>query len=103
MGRRAGKTTQQILSAPAGAIFVWVSGDVSYPKRLAEELGRRDLTFVGPSFASSEKWRGFDREIVADHAVWDHLTNSNERGAFSEMLAYFKYKNQCRLAAETSK
>lgn len=63
--RRAGRTTRQMEAAPEGAVYVWCEDALTYPRRLAEHLGRTDLVIVSPS----------DRRIRgANHVVFDHFT-----------------------------
>lgn len=66
-----GITTRQIKAAPHGAVYVWPTHDLVYPKRLARSLGRDDLRIV-----SAEWLRSPDVAIkarltpgVIDHAV----------------------------------
>ena len=71
MARQIGTTTKQMEGAPVGAVFVWVHGNLTYPKTLAREIGREDLEIVGPSWFSGGRWR--NREItglIVDHACW---------------------------------
>ena len=41
--RQTGRTTQQMLDAPVGAVFVWCNSALTYPKILAHGLQRDDL------------------------------------------------------------
>jgi hypothetical protein len=73
--RGTGRTTKQMVSAPACAVFVWCNGMLSYPNQLAQFLGRKDLEIVGPSWLEMDSWRGRDRlafHLVTDHAL--HMT-----------------------------
>ena len=68
--RGTGQTTQQLKGAPTGAIFVWLNSDLWYPRKLALELGRKDLKIVGPAFLTNKgnfMGRGY-MEIIFDHA-----------------------------------
>ena len=66
-----GATTQQMLDAPHGAIYVWVNSNVDYPKNLARNIGRDDLKIVPRAWLTSNNWIGRKLTgIVVDHAVW---------------------------------
>lgn len=70
MERGSGSTTRQIKSAPMGAVFVWVNGDLHYPRRLAESLGRTDLRMSSPRSVGSGALRGLRvPEVIVDHAA----------------------------------
>ena len=70
MARGTGVTTNQMLHAPEGAVYVWVTGSLHYPKHLAHSLGRNDLEIVAPSWLSWDRWRGRRfSAIVVDHAA----------------------------------
>jgi hypothetical protein len=62
--------------ASQGSVFVWVVGDLWYPKGLAERCGRKDLEIVGPGWLENG-WRGRELSgLVVDHAAWDALGES---------------------------
>jgi len=44
--RGTGRTKAQMMAAPYRAYYVWVNGDLSYPKTLASHVGRQDLRIV---------------------------------------------------------
>lgn len=68
-GRGCGKTRQQLLDAPKGAVYVWPDGNTSYPTELAKKLGREDLRIVSPMWLTSGAWRGRRfSAIITDHA-----------------------------------
>ena len=46
--RQTGRTTQQMVDAPVGAVFVWCDGHLGYPSVLAKTLGRDDLVLRPP-------------------------------------------------------
>jgi hypothetical protein len=59
-----------MMAAPKGAVFIWLSNALEYPKRLAAKHGREDLKVVGPSWLESDKWRGLELYgIILDHAA----------------------------------
>jgi hypothetical protein len=72
-GRRSGCTTEQMLGAPRGSMFVWCNDRLGYPRGLADSLGRKDLMIVGPSWLHESTIRRLDRRsmptIVVDHAT----------------------------------
>lgn len=73
-GRQSGRTTDQILNAPHGALFVWCNSVCSYPRGLAGFLGRTDLVVVSPQWLNRDSWRGCRFSgVVVDHAA--HLTS----------------------------
>lgn len=83
-----GNTSNQMLSAPKNAVFVWVNANIDYPARLAKELGREDLQIVSPSWLEMERWRGGKFSgIILDHAV---MLTENKRhywhGAITRVL-----------------
>lgn len=70
MARQTGETTRQMESAPKAAVFVWCNGALSYPKDLAQKLGRTDLKIVGPDWLTNGYWRGLELTgLVVDHAT----------------------------------
>lgn len=60
-----------MLNAPKGSVYVWVTGDLGYPTRLAREIGREDLQIVRRSALESDRyWNGRRLlAVVIDHAV----------------------------------
>lgn len=72
--RGTGRTTLQMQTAPAGATFVWCNKDLSYPRALAERLGRTDLKFLTPRALEMDAMRGLRMPIVVDHAFWEYAT-----------------------------
>lgn len=69
----SGKTTEQMLAAPQGAIYIWVAGSpLEYPIRLAKRLNRPDLKIKLPyEIEYGHCLRGFNGPIVVDHACRD--------------------------------
>jgi hypothetical protein len=69
MARGTGKTTQQMKSAPTGAVFVWCNAHLYYPRMLAKRIGRDDLQIQAPSWLE-DRWRGMKMTgLVLDHAA----------------------------------
>ncbi|MGE0329736.1 MAG: hypothetical protein AB7P37_03475 [Ramlibacter sp.] len=68
--RQAGATTQQMMAAPIGAIFVWCNGRLDYPRALAMHLQREDLEIVAPYWLTRHTARtARPRSMVIDHAA----------------------------------
>lgn len=68
--RRKGATTKQMTEAPQYAVFVWMHGDLEYPRDLARHLQRDDLEIVSPMWLDNRRWMGLRlRGVVVDHAV----------------------------------
>lgn len=83
--RQEGRTTNQMLKAPIGAVYVWCNGDLYYPKQLARRLGREDLKVVPPSW--------FDPINVLKQRltglVVDHATSPHAPGRYEAMMLAF--------------
>lgn len=74
--RGTGRTTQQMLEAPIGAVYIWSRHDLHYPKHLARHLQREDLKIVSTDWLIDEKWRGLELSgICVDHAVWGRMNS----------------------------
>ena len=68
--RQTGRTTQQMLNAPLGAVFVWVNQHLYYPISLARRLGRTDLevrplSWLEPRNVMGRKFTA----VIVDHAA----------------------------------
>ena len=84
MTRGTGITTQQMISAPRNAVFVWLNSRLSYPKSLANKIGRGDLEIVPPSFLDSDRWHGRRfSAVVLDHAFT--FTSRRQSAAYAEI------------------
>ena len=67
--RQTGKTAKQLASAPPSAVFIWVSADLGYPKRLAAKIGRSDIKIESPDWLDY-RFRGQrPSAVVVDHAA----------------------------------
>lgn len=69
-----GTTTQQMLKAPQGAIYIWPSRtSIGYAKDLAMHLGRHDLKIESVGYLdTSHRFHGARGvTVVLDHAVCD--------------------------------
>ena len=68
--RGTGRTTRQMESTPKNGVYVWVNGELSYPKQLAEKIDRMDLKIVAPNWLENG-WRGVNLTgLTIDHAAW---------------------------------
>jgi hypothetical protein len=74
-GRQSGRTTQALLAAPKGAVYVWVNHRLEYPKALAHKLGRDDLKIVSPKWIEDRRWVGMEFPAMDI----DHETHFTER------------------------
>lgn len=86
MERRSGSTTSQLKNAPLGAAFVWVNGDLHYPRKLAESLGRKDLRMFSPGSVGNGALRGLRLPaVIVDHAAdlterqWNEVKSASLR------------------------
>lgn len=67
-----GHTTEQLKAAPTGAVYIWPSDDLGYPKRLADSLGRSDIVFGTLGALRRDNVAYFIARrngLVIDHAV----------------------------------
>lgn len=79
-GRQSGRTTREMQAAPKGAVFVWVSHHIDYPRDLAHKLGRYDLKIVGPEWLTDRRWMGLELSgIQLDHAAQEIMTREQWR------------------------
>lgn len=70
MSRGTGATTADMVAAPKRAVYIWVNGQLDYPRRLAREWGREDLRIVTPSWLTGGGWMGVRISgLVVDHAA----------------------------------
>lgn len=74
--RGSGRTTQQMLSSPHGAYFIWVNDIIDYPEKLAKHLKREDLKIFGRSTLSVRPLYARDiPALVLDHA-FENITSA---------------------------
>lgn len=64
--RGTGRTVEAIKNAPSGAIYVWPTEDLAYPRGLCQSLERGDIRVV--SLSTAPTLRGLSKPIVYDHA-----------------------------------
>jgi hypothetical protein len=64
-----GRTSQQLLNAPRGAVFVWCTNNLAYIRALALHHGRTDLMLVGKSELVQVLCSG-RKAVDVDHALW---------------------------------
>lgn len=64
------KTTNQLISAPRNAVFVWCTSNLLYPRNLAKFLGRVDITVVSVNTLDRAEFFYGSRikDVVIDHA-----------------------------------
>lgn len=87
MARGEGRTKAQMTEAARGAIYIWCNGVLSYPKALAQYLGRQDLHIYSPSALDDHRLYAGRRlsGIVLDHATdlnarqWEHYQGALAR------------------------
>lgn len=93
--RGTGKTTRQIKALPTGAVFVWCSGDLHYPKALARSLSRQDVEVVKPIWLTSQAWRGRRfSAIEVDHAALLNIHQEECLAKAKDALTVFAPKPQ---------
>ena len=76
--RGEGITTRQMKAAPNGALFIWCSEQLDYPRQLACELNRADLHIVRPSWLTGMAYYGMRYSgVIVDHAaqLTDHQSD----------------------------
>ncbi len=56
------RTKKAMLGAPRGAYYVWPDKAIGFPRALAEEIGRSDLTIVTANFFD-RKGRGYGMKV----------------------------------------
>ena len=83
--RQTGRTTDQMIAAAEGSLFIWCNSALDYPRALARRLGRRDLFIVGPDDLDRRgdlrrRWPA----IVVDHAVY---FTDRQRAAYRMFLS----------------
>lgn len=73
--RGTGKTTNAILQAPEGCIYICMNYlQVKYCKGIAERLDRKDIKFISVLELNKDNLKGqYKAEILIDHAVgWNY-------------------------------
>lgn len=79
--RQSGRTTEQMLSAPKNAWYIWPNQHLDYPRQLASNLARSDLRiFSAVTFGSMNVRGQRNQSIVVDHAVWEHFPEKLPKG-----------------------
>lgn len=79
--RGRGTTTQQMREAPQGALFVWCTSNLRYPRDLARSIWRCDLVIV----SGEGMWRHLGKRFSA--VVFDHACDpSNEENELANAL-----------------
>lgn len=73
--RGTGITSRQIKAAPEKSIYVWPCSNFSYPRKLAFELGRKDLKIISIHDLVYVRWMACCYpDIILDHATYRVLT-----------------------------
>jgi hypothetical protein len=68
--RQTWRTTQQMLDAPVGAVFVWCNSRTAYPQELAKKLQRDDLKVRPLSWLQPRNVIGrIFTGVIVDHAT----------------------------------
>jgi hypothetical protein len=68
--RQTGVTTQQMKDAPFGSVYVWCNGVMNYPRKLSQDLGRKDLQIKPLSWLTPQNLYGRTfATVVIDHAA----------------------------------
>lgn len=77
MTRRTGITTEQLRTAPAGALYIWPTDHaLTYPEILAREvLGRTDLEFRSTPWLLRNGPIVSQSNVVLDHAATLRLSS----------------------------
>lgn len=85
--RQTGRTSQQMMGAPPGAVFVWCNSHLLYANAMAHELGRDDLVII-PLCRLNARTMMLMRcpGVVVDHMAripsdgWDAIARLRGRG-----------------------
>lgn len=78
--RGTGLTSQQMLAAQPGALFIWCNQCLDYPRDLAAKHNRRDLRIISPRQLGDHNLRGLELTgIVVDHAAIESMTDKEWR------------------------
>lgn len=73
---QSGRTTNQMLHAPKGAVFIWPTASLSYPRQLARAIGRDDLLIKPISWLDPSRLHGIRAVAIVDHSCHS-LTREN--------------------------
>ena len=87
---QAGRTTCQMLAAPQDSTFVWCDNRLSYPRRLASDLGRNDLTIRPLSWLSFRSVLGrLPVHVTIDHFVAAAMLNLEQLKVLNYLQSRF--------------
>jgi hypothetical protein len=89
--RGSGTTSSQIKNAPQNAYFVWRNSHLSYPRQLAVEHGRTDLTIITIG-GVRRSMIPLISDIVVDHSVFDGSIKLSDD--FYDVLRSIRYRKQ---------
>lgn len=56
--RQTGRTTEQMLAAEQDSFYLCSEVELNYAMNLANDIGRKDLRVVSPSWLERNAWRG---------------------------------------------
>jgi len=87
---KKGRTTQQMLDAPSGAVYLWHNYDLHYPRKLAKSIGRDDLVIKGLSWLTPQNVRA----TKPCHVVVDHYAASRLSMDHLDTLYLIRYRIQ---------
>lgn len=92
--RGTGTTTQQILAAPRGALFVWCNRFDQYPRELVKRLGRTDLKVVSVAVLEDPYTvhGTLFTAVIVDHAT---------EGTVQRHLGFTRLLQMCRIPDNT--
>lgn len=96
------KTTEQILSAPNRAIYVWPKQNTSfYLIKLLVHLNRSDLQvkYLSRFFNRGNEWRGTSRPVIIDHHCYE-IATTQELDSIHEYKMWINLKEQLRKGQE---
>ena len=86
--RGTGRTTNQMLAAPKGAMFVsCCTGAMNHDRDLARKIGRSDLYIVGPDIFNNDGERLRGKELtgfVVDHAMSEIFMREGPTNRYAE-------------------
>lgn len=72
--RGTGRTTNQMLEAPQGSLFVWCNSQLWYPQKLAQVLRRTDLIIVAPHTLCENMMGRIYSAVILDHAGYEMIS-----------------------------
>lgn len=96
----AGATTTQMKEAPYGAVYIWRTKALSYPRKLAKSLGREDLKIIAAAHLCNIHRRGDFKVrmsgVIIDHAAM-YTFNSEEWDGYEYLRSRIRRKRHGRI------